>query len=95
MKGDKEPNVAVMLGMPADGESEDGEQSLSEVRARAEDAAVAFAAAVAGKDPKRLVKSFCALQTLCGKLEELEESGETEEEEAAESPEEEADEQAE
>jgi hypothetical protein len=85
------PSVAVMLGMPKE-EEEGSEDSLAETRARAEDAAGSFAAAVAGKDPKKLVKAFCALQTLCGKLSELEDSGESDEEEAAESPKEEADE---
>lgn len=79
MKGEKEPNVAVMLGMPKD-EGDDSEDSLAETKARAEDAAGAFASAVAGKDAKKIVKAFCVLQTLCGKLTELEESGESDEE---------------
>lgn len=96
MKGaTKGPDVAVMLGVPKDEGEEDGEQSLSEVKARAEDAATALAAAVGAKDAKKIVDAFCSLQTLCGKLSELEESGETAEEEAAESPAEEAEEPAE
>ena len=90
MKGsEKAPNVAVMLGVPESDEHEDGEQSLSEVKARAEDAATAFAAAVKAGDAKKILASFHPLYTLCMKMHELEESGETDEEEAAESPEEE------
>ncbi len=90
MKG---PSIAVMLGGHASGgrhddegdpEGEQGDLSLSETKARAEDAATAFADAVEAKDARRIVKAFCALGELCRHLEELEESGESEEEEGKE-----------
>lgn len=79
MKG--APSIAVMLAGKKDGEEEgEGDLSLSETRARAEDAATAFASAVDGKDATKIVKAFCSLKTLCDHLEELEESGETDDE---------------
>lgn len=65
-------------GDPDDG---GGDLSLSETKARAEDAATAFADAVEAKDPKRIVKAFAALSTLCGHLDELEDAGEKDDEE--------------
>lgn len=92
----KAPSIAVMLGgAKHDDAEEDGDLSLSETKALAEDAASAFADAVGAGDPKRIVKAFCALSELCRHLEELEESGEAddeeepEEEEVVEEPEEE------
>lgn len=81
------PDIAVMLGMPKGGEGEDdggSESSLSEVKARAEDAAVVFSAAIEAKDAKKIVRAFSTLSTLCAKVDELEESGETPDEESAE-----------
>ncbi len=56
--------------------------SLSETKARASDAATALAAALEneGRDPKRIVQAFRSLYTLCCHLDELEESGETDDE---------------
>jgi hypothetical protein len=89
----KGPSIAVMLGgghslaPKSKGSSYDSEEEkdetdlgLSETKARAEDAASAFADAVEAKDAARIVKAFGALATLCEHLEELEESGEAEEE---------------
>jgi len=81
-----EPTVAVMMGEKPGGEEDSAEQSMGEVRAAAEDAAHALADALQAKDAKRIVRAFCSLSTLAGKLDELEDSGETDEEEAAESP---------
>ncbi len=84
MKG---PSIAVMLGggkPKGDDYEEDGDLSLSETKARAEDAATAFAASLEGGDAKAIVKAFCTLSTLCHHLEDLEESGETDDEEEAE-----------
>ena len=61
-------------------EKDETDLGLSETKARAEDAASAFADAVEAKDAGRIVKAFGALATLCEHLEELEESGEAEEE---------------
>lgn len=99
MKG---PTIAVMLGgKHSEGRDsdykEDGDLSLSETRARAEDAASAFAASLemSGRDPARIVKAFCALKVLCDHLEELEESGETDDEERSEEEEDRPEESAE
>ncbi len=83
-----------MLGGSKGGDDayeDDGDLSLSETKDRANDAATAFASALEseGRDPKRIVKAFCTLMTLCSHIEELEESGEKDDEEEAVEPEEE------
>lgn len=81
MKPTKGPSIAVMLGSaePKEGGGGDSEMSLSEAKSRAEDAATAFAASLEmeGRDPRRILKAFRTLSTLCAKVEELEDSGET------------------
>ena len=80
MKGG--PSIAVMLGGAKhyDDEEAEGDLSLSETKARAEDAAVAFQNALDTKNPRKIVAAFCSLSVLCNHLDELEESGEKDDE---------------
>lgn len=75
MKG---PSIAVMLGHPAEGESDEAEPGLAESKAGEKDAAKALISAVASKDPEAVVRAFRAMSTLCHESSELEESGEEE-----------------
>lgn len=72
------PSIAVMLGGKAS-EDEGGEPGLAEAKASAKDAATAFASAVASKDADGIVRAFRSLSTLCGEVDSLEDSGESDE----------------
>lgn len=65
-------------GKPS-GDDDDKEDSLSETKSRAEDAAMAFASAIEAKDAKRIVATCRSLYTLCAKLDELSDAGEMDE----------------
>jgi len=74
----KGPSIAVMLGgKPSDDEG--GEPGLAEAKSSAKDAATALASAVAAKDADGIVRAFRSLSTLCKEIDELEDSGESDE----------------
>jgi hypothetical protein len=79
------PSIAVMLGSKSkDGGEDSGEPGLSESKSAGLDAAKALISAVASKDADAVYRAFRSLSTLCGEVNDLEDSGESEEPPASE-----------
>lgn len=83
MKG---PSIAVMLGSKPSAEEDEAEPGVSESKAAALDAAKALASAVASKDAEGIYRAFRSMSTLCKEVDELEDSGESEEPPSKEAP---------
>jgi hypothetical protein len=87
MKG---PSIAVMLaGKSKDNAEDGGEPGLAEAKSSAVDASKALMRAVAARDAEGVYRAFRSLSTLCREIDDLEDSGESEDE-APESMEDEA-----
>jgi hypothetical protein len=77
------PSIAVMLGggKAPDAAKDDGEPGLAEAKSSAKAAAKSLAQAVASKDADATYRAFRALSGLCKEIDELEDSGESDDEE--------------
>lgn len=66
-------------GKSEDGAEDSGEPGMGESKSAALDAAKALGSAVASKDPDAIYRAFRSLSTLCQGVDDLEDSGESEE----------------